>query len=110
MSRRFQQYAVHGRIVDVAVMGRVIFLRDVDVVVDHVYANRLKGFDRRAEILPPRDETDVVGDVLLKNVWNQDSFLLNVHFQLLVHLPLARGLQLHLQILDFPKNEKLGDR
>lgn len=52
-------------------MGRVIFrrLRDVDVVVDHVYADGLKGFDRRSEILSPRDETDVVGDVLLKNVW-----------------------------------------
>lgn len=68
--RWFQQYVVRNGIVHVAVMGRVILLRDIDVVVDHVYANRLKGFDRRSNILSPRDEADVAGDVLLKNVWN----------------------------------------
>lgn len=107
--RGFQQYVVHDGIVHVAVMRRVIFLRDVDVVVDHVYADRLKGFDRRAKILPPRDEADVAGDVLLKNVRNQDSFLRG---QLLVHFLLEGGLleERPLQMLDFPFEKKKRKR
>lgn len=65
---RFQQYVVHYRIADTAVMDRIILFCNIDIIVDGINSHRLKRFDGWAKSLPGPGEANVAGNVLLKNI------------------------------------------